>query len=40
LLTKRKDGSIQESELGEIGEEPQTSEHGKKAGREAPDLLI
>ena len=40
LLTKRKDGSIQESELGEIGEEPHKSVHGKKAGREAPDLLI
>ena len=40
LLTKRKDGSILEGELGEIGEEPHKSVHGKKAGREAPDLLI
>ena len=40
LLTKKKDGSIEEGELGEMGEEPHKSGHGKKAGRGAPDLLI
>ena len=40
LLTKNKDGSMEERELGEIGEEPHKSGHGKKAGRGVPDLLI
>jgi hypothetical protein len=40
LLTKNKDGSMEERELGEMGEEPHKSGHGKKAGRGAPDLLI
>ncbi|MCX6935223.1 MAG: exodeoxyribonuclease VII small subunit [Verrucomicrobia bacterium] len=40
LLTKKKDGSIQESELDEIGEETPKSMHGKKSGRGASDLLI
>jgi len=40
LLTKKKDGSIEEGELGEMGEESHKSGHGKKAGRGAPDLLI
>ena len=40
LLTKKKDGSIEEGELGEMGEESHKSGNGKKAGRGAPDLLI
>ncbi len=40
LLTKKKDGSIEEDELGEMGEESPKSGHGKKSGRGAPDLLI
>jgi hypothetical protein len=40
LLTKKKDGSIEEAELEEMGGEAQKSVHGKKAGRGAPDLLI
>jgi hypothetical protein len=40
LLTKKKDGSIEEAELEEMGGEPHKSVHGKKAGRGAPDLLI
>jgi exodeoxyribonuclease VII small subunit len=40
LLTKKKDGSIEEGELEEMGGEPHKSVHGKKAGRGAPDLLI
>ena len=40
LLTKKKDGSIEEGELEEMGREPHKSVHGKKAGRGAPDLLI
>ena len=40
LLTKKKDGSIQDGELHEIGDEPPKPGHGKKAGRGTPDLLI
>ena len=40
LLTKKKDGSIEEGELEEMSGEPHKSVHGKKAGRGAPDLLI
>ncbi len=40
LLTKRKDGSIEEGELDEKAGEGPKSGHGKKAGRGAPDLLI
>jgi len=40
LLTKKKDGSIEEAELEEKAGEGHKSVHGKKAGRGAPDLLI
>ena len=40
LLTKRKDGSIEEGELDEKAGEAPKIVHGKKAGRGAPDLLI
>lgn len=36
LLTKKKDGSLEEGEL----EESEASPKGKKTGRSAPDLLI
>ena len=40
LLTKKKDGSIEEGELDEKAGEGPKIVHGKKAGRGAPDLLI
>jgi exodeoxyribonuclease VII small subunit len=40
LLTKKIDGSIEESDLHEMGDESPKSGHGKKAGRGTPDLLI
>jgi len=40
LLTRRKDGSIEEGELDEKAGEGHKSVLGKKAGRGAPDLLI
>jgi hypothetical protein len=36
LLTKKKDGSLEEGEL----EDSEVAPKGKKAGRTAPDLLI
>lgn len=39
LLTRRKDGSLEEGELPEMGGDGQKAGQGKKAGRGAPDLL-
>lgn len=40
LLTKKKDGSIEEGELEDLGENSPKGSPSKKAGRGAPDLLI
>ena len=40
LLTKKKDGSIEEGVLEDVGEDSPKAGASKKAGRGAPDLLI